>query len=84
MPSHDIAVAGLQRNEFPMSTSERLEAVGQRGEACVILRSEVALPNGSHQLAYTLATGERLKPAEDQDPRVFTTLDGRRQFRLRE
>lgn len=67
-----------------MSTSERLEAVGQRGEACVILRSEVALPNGSHQLAYTLATGERLKPADDQDPKVFTTLDGRRQFRLRE
>lgn len=65
-----------------MSIPERLEAVGQRGEACIILASDVTLPNGSQQKAYTLATGERLKPTED--PSVFETVDGRRRFRLRE
>ena len=65
-----------------MTTSERLEAVGQRGEACIIVRTEVALPNGTRQLAYALATGERLKPTEEEN--VFETVDGRRRFRLRE
>ena len=65
-----------------MSNPERLEAVGQRGEACIILCSDVTLPNGSQQKSYTLATGERLKPTED--PGVFETVDGRRRFRLRE
>jgi len=65
-----------------MSTPERLEAIGQRGEACIILRSEVAQPNGLRQLSYTLATGERLKPTDDTG--VFETLDGQRRFRLRE
>jgi hypothetical protein len=65
-----------------MPTQERLEAVGQRGEACIILRTEVTLPNGSQQNAWTLATGERLKPTEDTN--VFETVDGKRRFRLRE
>jgi len=65
-----------------MTTPERLEAVGQRGEACIILRNEVTLPNGTRADAWTLATGERLRPTDE--PRVFETLDGHRRFRLRE
>lgn len=65
-----------------MTTPERLEAVGQRGEACIILRNEVTLPNGTRADAWTLATGERLRPTEE--PGVFETLDGHRRFRLRE
>ncbi|HEX7637254.1 MAG TPA: hypothetical protein VF457_02570 [Burkholderiaceae bacterium] len=60
---------------------ERLEALGQRGEACIILRAEIALPNGARQVVHTLATGERLRPADESD--AFETLDGRRRFRLR-
>jgi len=33
-------------------------------------------------MIYALASGQRLKAAED-DPGVFVTLDGRRRFRLR-
>jgi len=64
------------------SAPERLEALGERGEACIIMRQEVDLPNGSRALVYALASGQRLKAAED-DPAVFVTLDGRRRFRLR-
>jgi hypothetical protein len=64
------------------STPERLEALGEHGEACIILRQEVDLPNGSRAQVYALASGQRLKAAED-DPGVFVTLDGRRRFRLR-
>jgi hypothetical protein len=65
------------------SIPERLEALGDKGEACIILRQEVDLPNGSRAKVYTLATGQRLKPAEDAPGDVFVTLDGRRRFRLR-
>jgi hypothetical protein len=64
------------------SIPERLEALGERGEACIILRQQVDLPNGSHSAIYALASGQRLKEAEDE-PEVFVTLDGRRRFRLR-
>ena len=64
------------------STPERLEALGEHGEACIILRQEVDLPNGSRELIYALASGQRLKAADDE-PTVFITLDGRRRFRLR-
>ena len=64
------------------SIPERLEALGERGEACIILRQQVDLPNGAHALIYALASGQRLKAADDE-PEVFVTLDGRRRFRLR-
>jgi hypothetical protein len=64
------------------SIPERLEALGERGEACIILRQLIDLPNGHHALIYALASGQRLK-ASDEEPEVFVTLDGRRRFRLR-
>jgi len=72
-----------------MSHSERLEAKGPRGEACIIVRTWTPLqsPNGSDQVddrglpVYRLGTGERLKPTENPD--VFETLDRTRQFTLR-
>jgi hypothetical protein len=64
------------------STPERFEAIGPRGEACIILRVEKTLPNGTTQRSHALASGERLKPTED--PASFETLDGKRTFRLRQ
>jgi hypothetical protein len=64
------------------STPERFEAIGPRGEACIIVRFEIALPNGTTQMSHALASGERLKPTDD--PSVFETLDGKRAFRLRQ
>ena len=62
--------------------SERLEAIGQKGEACIIIVKTVTLPNGQSEQAYSLATGERLKPGSAGD--AFVTTDGRRSFRLRQ
>lgn len=62
--------------------SERLEAIGQKGEACIILVKTVTLPSGQPERAYSLATGERLKPTDEPDS--FSTLDDRRQFKLRQ
>jgi hypothetical protein len=72
-----------QRSEYHpvMLNSERLEALGPRGEACIILRAVVDRPDGTKQLSYKLATGERLKPTDD--PNAFETLDGKRKFTLR-
>lgn len=71
-----------------MSTSERLEAIGPRGEACIIIRSgaarSAASPEGSEtevSAIYRLATGERLKPTDSAQ--AFETLDGSRRFTLR-
>lgn len=72
-----------------MNGSVRLEAIGPRGEACIIIRSgsEVDSSNlsGRNSIeglpAYRLASGERLNPTDD--PQVFMTLDGMRCFRLR-
>ncbi len=61
--------------------TKKHEAIGQRGEACIILVSSVTLPNGQAETAYSLATGQRLKPTDVAGE--FVTLDGRRTFRLR-
>lgn len=60
---------------------ERLEAIGQKGEACIIIVKTVTLPDGQSELTYSLATGERLKPTEA--PGEFVTFDERRLFKLR-
>ncbi len=60
---------------------ERHEAIGQRGEACIVVARHATGPNGTGSTAYNLATGERLVPADA--PGHFTTLDGGRTFRLR-
>jgi hypothetical protein len=71
-----------------MSTSERLEAIGPRSEACIIIRSAAAPSAASPEGAktevaptYRLATGDRLKPTDDAQ--AFETLDGSRRFTLR-
>ena len=72
-----------------MSTSERLEAKGLRGEACIIVRTWTRLDtsnlNGGSDLkglsSHRLATGERLNPTDD--PAVFETLNKMRRFTLR-
>ena len=70
-----------------MSKVERLEAIGSRGEAVIILRTTYAEADaqaGSHsalQPRYELATGERLTPT-DAD-RTFETRDGQRRYTLR-
>ncbi len=64
-----------------MANPQRLEALGPRGEACIVVREDVNQPNGTSQVTYKLATGERLKVTEQ--PGVFETLDGKRRFSLR-
>lgn len=66
----------------------RLEAIGERGEACVIVRTPVPRAAGERGQAqqpestFRLATGERLQPTSK--PEAFETLDGARRFTLRE
>jgi len=71
-----------------MSNVERLEAIGSRGEAVIIIIRKREFPEGAGDTAglegassYELATGERLQATDDD--RVFETRDGRRQFTLR-
>ncbi len=71
-----------QNRPVKTSTPERFEAIGPRGEACIIVRFEVALSNGTTQMSHALASGERLKPTDD--PAAFETLDGKRVFRFRQ
>jgi hypothetical protein len=61
--------------------SEKLEAIGPRGEACIILKRQGWLPNGQPVESYTLATGDKLRPTDV--PGEFTTMNGARTFRLR-
>lgn len=61
--------------------SERHEAIGQRGEACIILSKQVMLASGESVVTYSLASGERLKSTET--PGEFATMNGSRTFRLR-
>ncbi len=61
---------------------EKHEAIGQRGEACIIVLRNVMLPNGAMEPAYSLATGERLRPTGVDGE--FETLSGSRSFRLRQ
>ena len=73
-----------------MADTERLEAKGPRGEACIIIRTRAASdtqPLGEAagdrgRPSYRLATGERLNTTEE--PTVFETLDGSRRFTLRQ
>ncbi len=60
---------------------EKHEAIGQRGEACIIVLRNVTLPNGQTEFAYSLATGERLKSTGVDGE--FATLNGNRTFKLR-
>ena len=60
---------------------ERYEAIGQRGEACVIIGRQATLLNGETSIVYFLASGERLSHGEE--PGHFGTLDGKRTFKLR-
>jgi hypothetical protein len=64
-----------------MDNGEKFEAIGQRGEACIILLRSRQLPNGQTVATYTLATGEKLRPTDV--PGEYTTMDGSRTFRLR-
>ena len=67
-----------------MLNVERLEAVGSRGEACIIVRTSAdakAAAGDSAETTHRLATGEQLRPTDA--PNVFETRDGRRQFTLR-
>ena len=61
--------------------TEKHEAIGQRGEACIIVLKNVMLPNGQTEPGYSLATGERLRPTGVDGE--FATLNGSRTFRLR-
>ena len=73
-----------------MADTERLEAKGPRGEACIIIRTwagPAAPPTGDTasgrgQPSYRLATGERLNTTDN--PTVFQTLDRSRRFTPRE
>ena len=42
----------------------KYEAIGQRGEACIIVLGNVTLPDGATELAYRLATGAHLRPTD--------------------
>ena len=64
-----------------MDSSVKFEAIGQRGEACIIVMRPRQLPNGQSVATYTLATGEKLRPTDVEGE--YTTLDGSRTFRLR-
>lgn len=61
--------------------TEKFEAIGERGEACLIHMKRVALPSGESDASYSLATGERLRMTGQEGE--FETLDGKRKFRLR-
>lgn len=73
-----------------MVDTERLEAKGPRGEACIIIRTWLTAdathagnPTGDRRRpSYRLATGERLNTTDD--PAVFETLNRSRRFTLRE
>jgi hypothetical protein len=69
-----------------MPDTERLEAKGPRGEACVIIRTWTRSggedAGGRGVPSYRLATGERLNQTEDAS--VFVTLDSARKFVLRQ
>ena len=73
-----------------MADTERLEAKGPRGEACIIIRTwagPAAPPTGDtaseqEQPSYRLTTGERLNITDN--PAMFETLDRSRRFTLRD
>jgi hypothetical protein len=72
----------MSTNQNATMDSEKFEAIGPRGEACIILMRRGALPNGQPVETYTLATGDKLRPTEV--PGEFITMNGARTFRLRQ
>jgi len=60
---------------------ERYEAIGQRGEACIIVERTIPVDDGPVTRSYWLATGERLLPTETAGS--YVTQDGKRSFHLR-
>lgn len=79
----DVGICSTVRGDqnAPMD-SEKFEAIGPRGEACIILMRRSPSPNGQTVETYTLATGDKLRPTDV--PGEFTTLSGNRTFRLRD
>ena len=63
--------------------SQKFEAIGPRGEACIILMRRSPQPDGRTVETWTLATGEKLRLSEDT-PGEYVTLNGTRTFRLRQ
>jgi len=61
--------------------TEKFEAIGPRGEACIILMQRRSMPSGQTIEMYTLATGDRLQPTDV--PGQYITTTGNRTFRLR-
>ncbi len=73
-----------------MDRTERLEAIGSRGEAVIIVRTWTSLAtttsdgeqaDDAETPTYRLATGERLFATDD--PEAFVTRDQARRFTLR-
>ncbi len=73
-----------------MDRKERLEAIGSRGEAIIIVRTWTSLatangdgsrPDDQEVPTYRLATGEHLSASEDGT--AFVTRDQSRRFTLR-
>lgn len=80
----DTNIGGCSTVKAPQNTlmeSEKFEAIGPRGEACIILMQRTPLSNGQTIETYTLATGDKLRPTEV--PGEYTTVTGTRTFRLR-
>jgi hypothetical protein len=61
--------------------TQRYEAIGQRGEACIIVERTITVDDGPATRSYCLATGERLLPTDSAG--TYVTLDGKRTFHLR-
>jgi hypothetical protein len=79
--SPDISWRGTKKYDVAMKI-DRFEAVGTRGEACIIVRTEDEGDGLTKRYRYALATGERLRPTTQAG--VFETFDGKRQFNLRD
>ncbi len=61
---------------------ERYEAIGERGEACILLLRQITPPSGQVERVYSLATGERLNATDAAG--VFVTISGGRTFKFRQ
>ena len=72
----------VDSDQNALMDSERLEAIGPRGKACIIVTRRSAQPDGQVVSTYMLASGERLRPTDA--PSEYSALDGSRTFRLRQ
>ncbi len=71
----------MSRHRNWVMDNEKCEAIGPRGESCLILKWQRPPPDGTTVEAFSLATGDRLRPTDAPDE--FTTINGPRVFRLR-